>query len=114
MERVRSEQAAAEERHRELERQLAHLDKALSYRGKVEDLARRLSQGLNYMDFSQRRELLRLLVDEVVYDDGQVTIKTIIPLGGSADEVQLRPIPRGDTGGWSKQPVFDSPCAPFA
>ncbi|MFC1935946.1 recombinase family protein, partial [Chloroflexota bacterium] len=76
MERVRNERASAEERRRELERQLAHLDKALSYQGQVRELAQRLSQGLEVMDFQQRRELLRLLVDEAVYDDaeGKVTI----------------------------------------
>lgn len=32
------------------------------------------------MDFSERRELLRLLVDEVVFYDGEHTIKKIIPV----------------------------------
>ncbi len=90
--RIHEEHAAAEERRRSLEIQLARLDQALSYRGKVKDMALRLGQGLDQMDFAQRRELLRLLVDEVVYDDGQVTIKTIIPLDG---EPQLRPTARG-------------------
>ncbi|MFH1141371.1 MAG: recombinase family protein [Chloroflexota bacterium] len=90
MERVQKEQASAEERRRELERQLARLDKTLGYRGQIEELARQLSQGLDAMDFAQRRALLRLLVDEVVYDDaeGKVTIRTIIPV----DERRLRPI----------------------
>ena len=56
------------------------------------------------MDLTQRRELLRLLVDEVVYNDHRVSIKTIIPLGnaGSADEV-LYPVPLRGPGGWSKE-----------
>ncbi|MBI4234319.1 MAG: hypothetical protein HY686_07760 [Chloroflexi bacterium] len=90
MERVRNEQATSEERRRELEGQLARLDRALSYQGQVGALAQRLTKGLNAMDFAQRRELLRLLVDEVVYADGQVTIKTIIPV----EERRLRPIPQ--------------------
>ncbi len=65
-------------------------------------MAQRLTQGLEAMDFQQRRELLRLLVDEVVYNEGQVTIKTIIPLGSSADEVQLCPVPQGGQGDGSK------------
>ena len=97
MERVRSEQTSVEERRRELERQLVHLDKALSYQGQVQELAQRLTQGLEVMDFQQRQQLLRLLVDEIVYDDWQVTIKTIIPL----QERQLHLYPRGP-GGWSK------------
>jgi site-specific DNA recombinase len=94
VERVHSEQAAAEARRRELETQLARLDKALGYRGQVEDLARRLSQGLDQMSFAERRELIRLLVDEVIYDDGKVTIKTIIPV----DQCKLHPVAEGARG----------------
>ena len=70
-----------------MERQVARLDKAISYQGQVEEFAKRLSQGLDQMDFSQRRDLLRLLVDEVVYAEGRVTIKTIIPV----EERRLHP-----------------------
>ena len=94
VERVHGEQAAAEARRRELETQLARLDKALGYRGQVEELARRLSQGLDQMSFAERRELIRLLVDEVIYDDGKVTIKTIIPV----DQCKLHPVAEGVRG----------------
>ncbi len=92
MEQAGKERATAGERYQELNRQLAHLDKALSYRGQIEELAQRLSAGLEVMSFNERRELLRLLVDEIVYDDGHVTIKTIIPLGnGQLYPVSQRP-----------------------
>jgi hypothetical protein len=45
------------------------LHKALSYQGQVQALAKRLTQGLEVMDFQQRRELLHLLVDEIIYDE---------------------------------------------
>jgi hypothetical protein len=68
---------------------LTHLDKAISYKGQIQALAKKLSKGLEIMDFRQRRELLRLLVDKVIYDyAGQVTIKTIIPV----NECQLHPV----------------------
>ncbi|MBI3953538.1 MAG: hypothetical protein HY330_03405 [Chloroflexi bacterium] len=95
MERLRQEQSTTEQRGHELARQLAHLDRALSYAGQVEQLAERLGRGLDHMGFAQRRELLRLLVDEAVYDDGQVTIKTIIPF---AEERQLHPVSQGAGG----------------
>jgi hypothetical protein len=98
MGRVAQERRQAEERCNELERQLVHLDKALSYKGQVQALAHRLSAGLDTMSFDERRELLRLLVDEVVYDEGQVTIKTIIPIGDG----QLRPIPQRIRGAGSQ------------
>jgi site-specific DNA recombinase len=100
MERVAQERRQAEERHSELERQLVHLDKALSYQSQVQALAHRLSAGLETMSFDQRRELLRLLVDEVVYDEGQVTIKTIIPLSDG----QLRPMSQRTGGASSSDP----------
>ena len=91
MKRVRGEQTKLQGRRRELELKIAHLDNVISYKGQIQKLAERLSQGLDSMDFEQRRELLRLLVDEVFYDDGHVTIKTIIPLV----ERRLHPISGG-------------------
>lgn len=78
-ERLRQERDTAEERRRELQRQLSHLDKAQTYQARIQELSQGVSRGLDLMDFTQRREFLRLLVDEVVYYDGKVTIKTIIP-----------------------------------
>ncbi|MFA4836150.1 MAG: recombinase zinc beta ribbon domain-containing protein [Dehalococcoidia bacterium] len=96
MERIKGERAAAEERQHELERQIGHLVKAISYRGQVEEVAKRLTSGLDTMDFNERRELLRLLVDEIIYhDDGRVIIKTIIPLNGN---VELHPEGQGAGG----------------
>lgn len=93
MDRVSGERATAEQSSRELETQLARLDKALSHKGRVQDLACRLTGGLERMDFNDRRELLRLLVDEVIYDAGLLTIKTVLPLE------QLQPVPgRGIQG----------------
>ncbi len=60
----------------------------------MEALAKRLSQGLDAMGFEDRRELLRLLIDEIVYDDGgSMIIKTILPLG------RLHPATREGDGG---------------
>ncbi|MBI4334808.1 MAG: recombinase family protein [Chloroflexi bacterium] len=89
--RIHKEKSAADQRFRELELQLKHLDKALSYKDQLEQLTARLSLGLENMSFSERQELLRMLVDGIVYDDGRLTIKTIIPL----DKQQLHPACRG-------------------
>ena len=118
MERLQCEQASAEDRRKELDRELARLDKAISYRGQVEELARRLSQGLDAMDFHQRRELLRLLVEEVVYEDGKATIRTILPLEpprlypvpqgvrGRGTHSHPNPLPSRERGFWAKPPVW--------
>ncbi len=76
------EKLAAEQRLRELQQQLDRLERASGYMGEAVALAKRLNQGLDAMGFEDRRELLRLLIDEIVYDDrGSMIIKTILPLG---------------------------------
>ena len=88
MEQLHQEKDTARERMRELQRQLAHMDRALNYQGQVEDLTKRLRQGLDSMGFAERRDLLRLLVEQVIYEDRKVTIRTILSLE------QLHPIPQ--------------------
>jgi len=95
MERVSIEKDENQRRRDDLRIQIDRLDRAKAYKGQVQAFARRVSKGLDNMDFNQRRELLRLLVDEVIYDEGKVTIKTIIPL----DKVQLHPEAQGFHGG---------------
>ncbi len=93
-ERVDKEKLDAERRLIELQRQLESLERASGYKGEVEALAKRLSQGLDVMSFEERRELMRLLIDEIVYDDeGTMTIRTILPLG------RLQPASRRLRGG---------------
>ena len=95
MKRVEHEGAAAQRHAYELQQQLARLDHVLSYQGQVEQLARKLTPGLDCMSFTERRELLVLLVDEIICrDDGQVTIRTVIPLE------QLPPVTRESERGW--------------
>ncbi|MBI2958464.1 MAG: recombinase family protein [Chloroflexi bacterium] len=91
-ERIRKEQASCEEKRCELQRELAAIVEAAAYKTKLEDFARSLSQGLDAMTFAQRREVLRLLVDQIIYDEGRITIKTSIPF--DADQHQLPPLPQ--------------------
>ena len=79
--------ACAEGCYRELETELAHLERAISYQGQLGELAERLSLGLDNMDFTGRRDLFHLLVDEADYDDVDATIGNIISIE------QLHPIP---------------------
>lgn len=81
MERVHQEQAACEGRQRDLQGHIQNLERATNYASQVEGLVDRFSKGLDSMSFSQRQELLRLLVQEVVCDKGEVTIRTVLPLG---------------------------------
>lgn len=56
------------------------MDRASSYRGEAEAFARKISQALDKMDFSERRVLLRPLVDNVVYNEGELAINAMIPV----------------------------------
>lgn len=76
-----------------MESQPRRLDKALDYLAKVEELAVRLSQCLEHTDFGQRRELLHVVMDGVIYNEGQVAIRIIIPLNNILpDRCQLFPL----------------------
>ncbi|MDP2949208.1 MAG: recombinase family protein [Chloroflexota bacterium] len=94
MDRVRRERTDLERRKGELDRRLASLDLTQTQEAQVRELVARASANLGTMDFGQRQELLRTLVEEVVYTPGQLVVKTIIPLDG-----QLHPLHRGGAGG---------------
>jgi hypothetical protein len=90
MSNVQAERRAAAERLQEVQRQLALHERAAELRTGVIAFAEQVTAGLARMDFGQKQELLRLLVDEVTYqDDGTVTIKTVLPIG------QLHPVAGG-------------------
>ena len=105
MERLETEKTELAEHRRALEAQISQMDRASEYVERAEALASRLSKGLDKMVFSERRELLRLLVDEVVYDQSEVLIKTIIPLE------PLHPAPREGTRVRSKRITEQSAIA---
>jgi hypothetical protein len=89
MEQIQKEGADLEKRRAELERQLAQRFLTESQEAQVRSLAERISSGLNNLDFAGKQQLLRLLVEKVIYADQHVEIRTIIPLGE-----QLHPIHR--------------------
>lgn len=97
MEKVRQERGACEARRERLEQQFAYLDKAALYKTGVQEFAKRVAQGLDAMDFGQRRDLLRLLVEHLVYDNHEVPIRALIPAPPS-DDRRLRQLPRGGQG----------------
>ncbi len=78
-----------ESTERELQRQL---EKGLitgEQEDQIRNLTRRVSAGLEVLDFAGRQELLRLLVEKVFYDRQKLEIQTIIPLNE-----QLHPLRR--------------------
>lgn len=94
---MREEMAALQKEQGELEKREAELEKRLSRRllsqnheADLKTLLEQVSSGLDNLDFSGRQDLLRLLIERVVYAGDKVEIGTIIPL-----DTQLHPIQRG-------------------
>jgi len=89
MDVIQKEQAELEKRKAELERQLAQRFLTENQEAQIRNLAGNISTGLNNLDFAGKQELLRLLVEKVLYNGQSIEILTIIPLGE-----QLHPIHR--------------------
>ena len=78
----------------ELERQLAGRLLAQNNEDQIRSLMEKISLELDNLDFMDKQELLRLLVEKVFYSGQNVEILTIIPLGE-----QLHLIHRGGLRG---------------
>ena len=93
MELLQKEQGELEKRKSELERQLAQRFLAQNQEVRLRSLMEKISIGLDNLDFAGKQELLRLLVEKVMYNGQSIEILTIIPLE------QLHPIHRGELRG---------------
>ena len=94
MELIQKEQGELEKRKAELERQLTQRQLTQSQEARIRSFAEKISTGLDILDFAGRQELMRLLVEKVLYDGQGVEIQTILILGE-----QLHPIHRGGLRG---------------
>jgi len=71
-------------RHLEAQAQQQH-DVAAVAHG-LTDFCQRLQPTLDHLTFDQRRQLVELLIDRVIVDDGQVEIRYVIPTGPKGAE----------------------------
>ncbi len=94
MEAIQKEQTEFERRKAELERQLSQRLLTKSQEANIKKLSKKINMGLNNLDFTGKQELLRLLIEKVLYNGQNIEIQTIIPLNE-----QLHPIPRGGLRG---------------
>jgi len=94
MNSIQKEQGELERRKNELERQLAQRFLTERHKVQIRQLAEDMSMGLNQLDFAGKQELLRLLVEKVIYDGQNIEIQTII-----RPHEQLHPIGRGSGRG---------------
>ena len=94
MEIIQKEQGELEKRKSELERQLTQRQLTESQEARIRNFSEKISTGLDTLDFAGRQELMRLLIEKVLFDGQGVEIQTIINL----DE-QLHPVHRGGPRG---------------
>ena len=90
MELIQKEQGELEKRKAELERQLAQRQLMQSQKARIRSLAEKIGMGLDNLDFAGKQELLRLLIEKVLYNGHDIEIQTIIPVSE-----QLHPIHGG-------------------
>ena len=90
MELIQKEEVELEKRKAELERQLAQRQLTQSQEARIRSLTERIGMGLDNLDFAGKQELLRLLIEKVLYNVHSIEIQTVIPVSE-----QLHPIHRG-------------------
>jgi len=86
---IQREQAELEKRKSELERQLTQRSLTENQEAEIKSLMENIGTGLDHLDCSGKQELLRLLIEKVIYDGHNIEILTIIP-----SREQLHPIQR--------------------
>jgi DNA repair exonuclease SbcCD ATPase subunit len=94
MKQIQKEQVELEKRKTEIERQLAQRQLTESQEARIRSFAEKISSGLDTLDFAGRQELMRLLIEKVLFDGQVVEIQTIIN-----PNKQLCPIHRGGQRG---------------
>lgn len=94
MEIIQKEQAGIEKRKAELERQLSQRSLTKDQEANIRSLIEKVGAGLEELGFNGKQELLRLLIEKILYNGQGIEIQTIIPL----DE-QLHPVHRGGLRG---------------
>jgi site-specific DNA recombinase len=55
----------------------------------VEDFCRRVQAGLDTATFEQKRQLIELVIDQVIVANGDVEIRYVIPTSPSSEHVRF-------------------------
>ena len=76
---IAQKQKALQTQLRQLEAQAKKQIEVAVIATSVEAFCQRIQQGLEHATFAQRRQLVELLIDRVIVDDGQVEIRYVIP-----------------------------------
>lgn len=81
MEKLRQRSRELEKTSRDIERRAQQEIDSRNALEHLERFCRQIAQGLEAMTFEERQQLLRLVVERIIVEDGRVRIETVIPTG---------------------------------
>ena len=88
MDKLRAQQEKLERIGQNIERRAKETQQSHYALEHLEKFCRQVARGLENLAFEEKQQLLRLVVERIVVDNGKVRIDTIIPTG--QDDVKLR------------------------
>ena len=104
---IAQKQKALQTQLRRLEAQAEKQIEVAAIATSVEAFCQRIQQGLEQATFAQRRQLLELLIDRVIVDDGQVEIRYVIPTSEAGAQTRFCHLRTDYFGGiWSAEAVL--------
>lgn len=56
---------------------------------RIEEFSQRVRQGLAQASFEQKRQLIELLIDRVLVNDGEVEIRYVVPTNKASEQVRF-------------------------
>lgn len=86
---IAQKQQALDRQLRQLETQLLKQLELSAITPSIEAFCQRVQQGLAQATFAQKRELVELLIDRVIVDDGQVEIRYVIPTTQASTHIRF-------------------------
>jgi site-specific DNA recombinase len=79
--RIQDEQTRTQQRRQELQQQEAERQRHESVKQSVEEFCRTMEDALVHPSFETKQKILRLVVDRIEFQENQITIKHLIPVG---------------------------------
>jgi site-specific DNA recombinase len=79
MDRLRARRQELERTGQEIERRARQEDASRKALEQLEAFCCQVAQGLEHMTFEERQQLLRLIVERIIVENGRVKVETVIP-----------------------------------
>ena len=90
MDRLKAQRQELENSNLEIDRLARHETDSRKSLSHLESFCRQVATGLESMEFDEKQQLLRLLVDRITVENGGVKIEAVIPAGPGDDKLRSR------------------------